>query len=245
MSSTRRNKSKRKESRKKHMSGGSLRSSYGTVILKKGTRLYHTSATELCELPDKPVIFMTLHPSEWHIENTHVSVIELQRDVSLLFMVKLIHNVRIFSSLNDYLDSNSNNLTKMQYDKIKTWLPNFKRESLDGWMSSIENKTAIEFAIINDPSIIKLVDCLPIQYNWSNSTYNNNYEFVPKKWGTAYPLYTKQYPIEFHIHSRFRPQIESYKQIMEESDMLGTAFSVILENAEITYFDGPVETIKW
>ena len=224
---------------------GGLRSSYGTVHLKKGTRLYHTSTTELCTLPNKPVLFLTLHPSEWHIENTHVSVIELQRDVSLLFMVKLIRSIRIFSSLNDYLDSNSNNLTKMQYDKIKTWVPHFKEESLDGWMSSIENKTAIEFAVINDPAIIKLVDCLPIQYNWANSTYNNNDELVPKNWGKLYPLYTKEYPVQMHIHSRFRPQIESYKKIMEESDKLGTAFSVLLDNAEITYFDGPVNVIKW
>lgn len=239
--SKRRKQSKQRKTRK-HMSGGALRSSYGTVVLPKGLRLYHASTSSICKLPEKPVLFMTLHPSEWYMEGAHISVIELQRDVSLLFMVKFIRNLKIVSSLNDFLGKPNSNLAKMNYDNIKKWLPYLEKESLDGWISSIENKTAIEFAIIND-SALKLVECLPIQFNWTNSTYNET--IVPKNWGTVYPIHTRSLPIHISLHSRFRDQIERYVDTVREEDPYGTGLSVLLDNATISYFDGPVKSIHW
>ena len=224
--------------------------SYGSITLPKGMKLYHASASKICSLPNKPVLFLTLHPSEWYMEDAHIAVIELQRDVTLLFMIKDIKEMRIISSLNDFLGKPNSNLAKMNYDNVKQWIPYLQNEGLDGWMSSIENKTAIEFAIINDMSIINIVDCLPIQYNWSNSTVNynddNTYTLKPKNWGTVYPLYTFMYPVKIHIHERFRDKIEAYKKKVSEDDPFGTAFSVLLENASISYFDGVIDkSIRW
>jgi hypothetical protein len=231
--------------------GGSLLSSYGSVTLPKGMKLYHTSVNKLCTLPVKPVLLLTLHPSEWYMEDAHIAVIELQRDVTLLFMIKDIIQMRILSSLNDFIGKPNSNLAKMNYENVKKWLPYLQNEGLDGWMSSIENKTAIEFGVINDPSVLKIVDCLPIQYNWSNSTINyndteNTSTFTPKNWGTLYPVYSCMYPIQVNIHERFRDKLNAYKKKVQDEDPLGTAFSVLLENASITYFDGEVDkSIHW
>ncbi len=222
---------------------GCLRTSYGIVILPKGTKLYHVSINKRCTLPQKPVIFMTLHPSEWYSEDSHISVVELQRDVTLLFMVKDIYRMRVYSSLNNYLE-NETNLAKMNYKRIKCWVPFLKNENLDGWFSSIENKTAIEFAIINDPAVLKIIDCLPITFNWSNTNYNGGI-LVPKNWGSKYPISSRTFPVKFILNSRFKPQIENYQEQIAKEDPNGTAFSILLKNAEFEYFDAPLETIKW
>jgi hypothetical protein len=227
------------------MRGGNIKTSYGIVKLPKGTRLYHASTNKLCTLPPKPVIFMTLHPSEWYAEDSHISVIELQRDVSLLFMVKQIHRMRVYSSLNNYLGNQNTNLAKMSYERIKCWIPYLEKEALDGWFSSIENKTAIEFAILNDPSILKLVECAPIAFNWTNANYNNDMKLVPKKWGNIYTISSLTKPIQMILNSRFKPQIEAYLAQVAEEDPDGTAFSILLKNANITYIDAPLEEIKW
>jgi hypothetical protein len=227
------------------MENSKLKTSYGVVILPKGTILYHSSTNKLCTLPSKPVLFMTLHPSEWYSEESHISVVELQKEVSLLFMVKYIHKMRIISSLNNYLGNQNTNLAKMDYEKIKCWIPFLKKENLDGWFSSIENKTAIEFAILNDPANLKIMECLPITFNWNNSTYNNSMELVPKKWGSKYLISSLTNPVKFILNSRYKQQIEDYHKQIKEEDPEGTAFSVLLKNAEITYIDAPLEIIKW
>ena len=231
--------------RRRGMNGcGSLRTSYGTVILPKGTRLYHASTGKLCNLPIKPVLFMTLHPSEWYMEGAYISVIELQREIPLLFMIRNIRFMRIFSSLNNYLGNNKN-LQKMNYEKIKDWLPFLQKEELYGWLSSIENKTAIEFAILNTTSILKIVECLPIEYNWINTNITSNMEIIPKKWGAKYKISTYKKPITLILNSRFKQQIENYIKQISEEDPDGTAFSLLLKNANITYIDAPLDYICW
>jgi len=155
--------------------------------------------------------------------------------------------MRIFSALDNLLGKENSNLTKMNYDNIRPWIPFLQKESLDGWISSIEGKTAIEFAIVNNPSIIKIIDCVPLLYTWRNSRYSNNLtDFIPKEWGNTYPIHSKIQPVKFILHIRFRPQIEAYSARVEEEDAKGTAFSILLENADITYFNGgPVKQIRW
>lgn len=220
-----------------------LRSSYGYIRLPKGMCIYHASKSELCVLPEKPILFTTYHPSEWYTEDAYISVIELQKDIDLLFMIQNIRGLRIFSSLSNYLEPPGNNMSKMNYENCKKWIPYLQKESLSGWISSIENKTAIEFAIINDPSILKIVKCNPIQYNWKNATYTNEGTFVPKQWGNIYSISNKR--VKMHIHRRFKPQIESYIETILQEDKNGTAFSLLLDRADISYFDANIEKIRW
>lgn len=233
---------KRKIKKYPKMNGGSLATNYGVVILPKGTRLYHVSSTNLCDLPQKPMLFMTYHPSEWYSEDTHVSVIEVQKDVKLLFMISQINNLRIFSSLNQLLEYTNTNLAKMNPEKIKEWIPFLQKEGFDGWLSSIENKTAIEIAIRIDPTILKIVECSPIEFNWKNTNYINT-ELVPKNWGTKYPLFSG--PFALILNKKFKSQIEKYQKQIANEDPRGTAFSIFLENAVITYIDVPIQTISW
>jgi hypothetical protein len=192
------------------------------------------------------MIFMTAHPSEWNSNEVHISVIELQHDVKLLFMITLIKQLRIFSSLGNILGSPGNNMRKMKYDNIKQWIPHLEREGLDGWFSSIENKGAVEFAVINRPDTLKIVECLPVEHDWNNTGYSVDGNIVPKKWGSIYPIFSKSHHIKFILNSRFKPQIEQYLRILdEEGDAEGTALAVLLRNAEITYFDADIHYTKW
>jgi len=222
-----------------------LRTSYGIVRLPKGTRLYHMSANPFCETPIKPILFTTLHPSEWYMEGTYISVFELQTEVILLFMVKTIHTLRVISALNDFLGIHSSNLAKQNYTRILQWIPSLEKEHLDGWFSSIENKSTVEFAILNRPSVLKLVECIPIRFNWNNSSYTDTMEIIPKQWGTTYPISSLQLPVKFILNSRFKSMIEAYKSQIDKEDPRGTVFSILLENAEISYFDAPIEKIQW
>jgi hypothetical protein len=158
-------------------------------------------------------------------------------------MIKLITNTKIISALNDFLGKSNSNLAKMNYANIQKWIPFLQIESMQGWLSSIENKTTIEFAIINDVSL-KLIECLPIRFNWTNTSYNN-VSVVPKNWGSIYPIHLHLTPVKMNLHIRFQKQIKQYMQQMEEEDPNGTAFSLLLQNAHITYFDGPIHSIQW
>lgn len=221
-----------------------LRKTYGFVTLPKGTRLYHSSSSKICTLPNKPVLFMTLHPSEWYNEDSNISIIELQRDVELLFMVKLIRQQRIFSALNTLLGTPRSNLAKMNYNNIRRWLPYLQAEGLDGWFSSIENGSTVEFAIINTDENLKLISCDPIQFNWNNMRYIEN-TILPKTWGSTYPLSPLTIPIKFTLNSRFKPQIEAYIENVDGENYDGTSFVIMLKNSEINYFDAEEKTIRW
>jgi hypothetical protein len=237
---------KRRYTRKYHKKPTPLRSSYGIIKLPKGTRLYHVSSSEHCTLPSqeyKPILFLTLHPSEWYVENAYVSTIELQSDIDILFMVQSIRQMRIFSSLNIFLGKNGSNLAKMNTENIRQWVPLLQKENLNGWFSSIENKTGVEFAIMNDPRILNIVECKPLRYNWTNSSYNET--LIPKNWGTTYPVSTIIKPVTIVLNSRFKEQIDAYIKYVYEEDRGGTAFSLLLENANIIYFDAPLEEIRW
>lgn len=223
---------------------GPLRSSYGYIVLPKGMRLYHVSIKSQCDLPKKSIVFTTYHPSEWYFEDTFVSVIELQRDVHLLFMIDLIRNMRIYSALNTLLGIPNSNLMKMKSDNCTLWSNYLQAEQLDGWFTAIENKSPVEFAIRNDPTILQLISCEPLQHNWRNSYYSmTNDTIIPKNWGTLYPIYNEKH-VQFFIPKRYEQMIELYKKQVEEEDTNGTALYLLLKNGKITYTNKPFTKIQ-
>ena len=168
-----------------------LRTSYGTLTLQKGTILYHTSNTPLQKLSNKiPLLFTTLHPSEWSETDNYISRIQLLRDINLLFMVDKIKKTNIYSALSIFLGvPNSNVEAKRNKELVKHWIPEMVKEQLDGWFTSIENGNTVEFAIFNDSHILKIIDTTEYENNSKHTVYNSNDNSIlnPKNWGTKYP----------------------------------------------------------
>ncbi len=53
--------------------------------LKKNTILYHTTNEEFIYRPNKQMLFLTFHPSEWEETNDYVVRIRLKKDIELLY----------------------------------------------------------------------------------------------------------------------------------------------------------------
>ncbi len=224
------------------MKPSQLYESYGSMILKKGTVLYHTNAIPFSYRSDKPMLFLSIHPSEWHNSNeSYVASVQLKRDVKLLFMIQEIRNVRIFSSLNLFA---GNNLAKTQNNALYTFANKLQAEHFDGWFTSIENGSSVEVALINDPSIYSVIECKPLKIDWKNTNYINDC-LVPKQWGNTYSISSKHLPIELDLHERFRGKIERYIETLERNEPFGTAFSILLDNAKIKYHSGKIYDIHW
>jgi len=75
-----------------------MKRSYGEVIVKKGSILYHTSDEpfEIKDQNDKPMLFCTFHPSEWDVMNEYATFIKLKKDISLLFMIESFKKAKYF-----------------------------------------------------------------------------------------------------------------------------------------------------
>lgn len=228
--------------RKSKRKSSQLFETYGKLLLKKGTILYHTNSKPFVVRKDKPMLFLSLHPSEWHNSNeSYVASIELKRDITLLFMIQEIRNVRVFSALNLF---SGNNMSKTQNDSLNVYVNKLNEEGFDGWFSSIENGSSVEVAIVNDPSIYSVRCCDRLEFNWKNTNYNNN-GLVPKQWGSKYPISSQTIPIELDIHERFRDKIDKYIEMMHRNEPYGTAFSILLDNAHIKYHSGKIHNVKW
>ena len=224
-----------------------LRAAYGEVILKKGTTLYHTSLAPFIPRPDKPMLFLAFHPSEWAVSNSsYVTRVILKKDVSLLFMINIIHRRRVFPLLNTLIGRPGNNIPKRFDSNLACYAEYLKRERFDGWLSSIEGRSSIEVAILNDPALYQTIDCEPVVQDWNYGSVDMKAEnvIIPKCWGEKYPV--AKYPVEFRIHNRYKPMIESYICDGENDDCY--ALQLILKNAILRYHTAPdpvPNTIAW
>lgn len=201
-----------------------LGSKYGVVKLSKGSRYYHISNNPLTNLPDKQLIHLLFHPSEQYIEDSYIAVFELLQDVSLLFLIDKIYKMRIFSPQHVLFEQSFQ--TDLQHEI-----------GLHGWLTSIRNQSELIIRIIPEPTILKLVDCQPIQFDWSNSKYDRTMNYIPKRWGTHYPLSFLSYPVHFILHQRFQHQLEAYERQVKEEDPEGTILELILNHANVTYVE--------
>jgi len=64
-----------------------LKSTYGEIIIQKGSVLYHTS-DDLFKYHydlDKPMLFCTFHPSEFTSDNKYVHFIKIKKNTKLTF----------------------------------------------------------------------------------------------------------------------------------------------------------------
>lgn len=157
-------------------------------------------------------------------------------------MVNLIRNLRIFSAITELLDGKESNLAKMEDKNRQKQIPFLQNEGFDGWLSSIDNQWKIDIVIRTDPILLKIVECLPIQFSWRNS-FQKQDKIIPKNWGSVYPLSTG--PFQLILNQRFKSQIENQQKQLEEEDPRDYTFAIFLENAEIIQINAPIQQIRW
>ena len=216
-----------------------LKDSYGKMILKKGSILYHTSENKFSKDINKPFLFLTFHPSEWYVTNKYVTIIKLKKNIKLLFMIEIFKGGRIFSSLNTLTKHPNLNLAKKYDNNLRCYREELKKENYDGWFTSIENKASVEVGLINDENNYEVVTTEKLRKNWK---YNNNKKF----WGLEYPISTIEIPVKLKINLRYKSMIKEYKKYCVKSgNENNTIFMIMLQNAEIYYHKYDLEEIEW
>jgi len=195
-----------------------LKSTYGSLIIKKDSILYHLTDKEFSYKPDKKLLYTIFHPSEWAgYDSEYVARIQLKRDIEVLFFIAGFRKHYVLSN--------------QEEKKSPEFLQKLEKENLDGWLASIENRSHVEVAIINDPTIFEVISFEPLRKNWRNG---NCLGGIPeyKNWGTLYPISSKTIPIVLHLNEKYKRLIEEYIQYgLKSKYPFEYAFQVILENA--------------
>ena len=154
-------------------------------------------------------------------DSEYVARIQLKRDIEVLFFITGFRKHYILSN---------------QEEKRSTeFLKKLAKQNLDGWLASIENRSHIEVAIVNDPNIFEAISFEHLRKNWRNGNFLGG---IPecKNWGHLYPISSHSLPIVFHLNEKFKRLIEEYIQYgLESKYSFEYAFQVILENAHIQY----------
>jgi hypothetical protein len=195
-----------------------LKSTYGSLIIKKDSILYHLTDKEFSYKPDKKLLYTIFHPSEWAgYDSEYVARIQLKRDIEVLFFIAGFRKHYVLSN--------------QEEKKSPAFLEKLAEEKLDGWLASIENRSHVEVTVLNDPTIFEVLSFEPLRKNWRNG---NCLGGIPeyKNWGTLYPISSKTIPIVLHLNEKYKRLIEEYIQYgLESKYPFEYAFQVILENA--------------
>jgi hypothetical protein len=188
------------------------------------------------------MLFCTFHPDEYATSGEYITKIQLQKDVSLFFMIDNIYKTFIISALISLLNNPIGYLETRNYDKLIYFINKIKEEKFDGWFSSIDKKIRLEVALINNKNIFKKID--------ENIKFINNKNFNLNR---IYPLDNKylicslENPLIININTRYKKIIQDYidlgikKKYIDKID-----FQIILQNAIISYHEHNYESkINW
>ena len=193
-----------------------LKSTYGSLIIKKDTILYHETDEEFSYKLEKKLLYTIFHPSEWvGYDSEYIVRIRLKSDIKVLFFIAGFRKHYILSN--------------QEEKKSPAFLQKLREENLDGWLASIENRSHVEVAIMNDPTIFEVISFEPLRKNWRNGNCLGGIPEI-KNWGTMYPISSRSLPIVFQLNKKYKRLIEEYIQYGSEY-----ALQVILENAHIQY----------
>lgn len=222
-----------------------MKKSYGEVIIKKDSILYHISDEPFEIRNNKPMLFCTFHPSEWDVMNDYITFVKIKKDISLLFMIEECKKAKIFSSLPLFSNHPNLNLSKKHLSQLSCYAMELKKENLYGWMTSIENKSSIEICLINNLNLYNIVSIEKLKRDWRNGNEING-EKKLKNWGNSYPICTIERPITLLMNDRFREMIEKYKQYEITSGYFREhVFQILLNNCIINYYKADLEKIEW
>ena len=219
----------KRKTRKNILFGGSLKSFYGEMILKKDTILYHLDDKKFSINLEKPMLFLIFHPRDWI--GKYITKIQLKKDISLFFMVNPINliNIRRIPSLLNTLTRKKNRNLNKQYDtNLKCYIKYLLEEKFDGWFSSIEGKTNVEISLINNIDI----------YNVISS------ELLNEDNSDKYEIHTIEQPIKLIINNKYKEFIERYKK-QSIINNYNLTFQQVLKNADIKYIHTEIKKIHW
>jgi hypothetical protein len=195
-----------------------LKTTYGSMIIGKDTILYHATDEEFSYNPKKKLLYTIFHPSEWiGYDSEYIVRIRLKRDIEVLFFISGFRKHYVLSN--------------QEEKKSPEFLQKLDKENLDGWLASIENRSHVEVAILNDLTIFEAISFEPLRKNWRNG---NCLGGIPecKNWGNLYPISSRTIPIVLHLNEKYKRLIEEYIQYgLESKYPFEYAFQVILENA--------------
>jgi hypothetical protein len=219
-----------------------LRQVYGEVILKKGCILYHSSDKRFKYNDKKPMLFCTFHPNEFISNESYVSKIKLKKNVSLFFMIENIFGTDIISALSEFLQNN-NNLAKTNNSKLLNFSEKLKNENFDGWFCSIENKSGVEVALINDQNIFEKID-KSLKYSINNINNLNLNKLILLE--SKYPICTWfNYPI-LNINKRYKNIFIKFKKECKKRKLENSnVFYIILITSVINYHKANKIKINW
>jgi len=199
-----------------------LKSTYGSMIIGKDTILYHATDKDFSYNPKKKLLYTIFHPSEWiGYDSEYIVRILLKRDIEVLFFISGFRKHYILSNQAE--------------KKSAEFLEKIVKENLDGWLASIENRSHVEVAILNDPTIFEVLSFEPLRKNWRNG---NCLGGIPecKNWGNLYPISSRTIPIIINLNEKYKRLVEEYIQYgLESKYPFEYAFQVILENAYKKY----------
>lgn len=218
---------------------GRLFKKYGSMILKKGSILYHISDNKEFDTKNsrqKPFLFCTFHPSEWS-GYKYVHFIKLQKDVRLFFMVKKFIDNRLISSLSDIINHPKGNLAKMELEVQTEMKVILEKEYFDGWFTSIENKTTVEVALLSGKNIYECIGTEKIVKAWRNGNCSNDgTNIICKVWKERYKLSFLENIIKLRINEKYKKMFEKYKKNEQKSKYIHEyIFQIILDSANIKY----------
>jgi len=147
--------------------------------------------------------------------------IQLKRDIEVLFFISGFRKHYVLSN--------------QEEKKSPAFLEKLAEENLDGWLASIENRSHVEVAIMNDQNIFEVISFEPLRKNWRNG---NCLGRIPecKNWGTLYSISSRSLPVILYLNEKYRKLIEEYIRFGLYSKFpFEYVFQVILENAQIQY----------
>ena len=196
-----------------------LKSAHGTVIIKKDTILYHATDEEFSYRPDSQ-LRTVFHPSEWTgYDYEYIVKIRLKCDIEVLFWITGFKKHYVLSNQTDkkskdFLEQikNSKSFNLLCSNDKVILTEQLRQEKLDGWFSSIENRSHVEVAIANDPAIFEAGPYEPLRKNWRNGNCLGGSE-TSKNWGEAYPVSSRTLPLVFHLNAQYKPLIEVRSRI--------------------------------
>jgi len=214
---------------------------YGYMIIPKGSILYHMndeSVFRYKSIEEKPFLFCTFHPSEYH-EQYYIHYIKLKKDLKILFMIENMYEDRIYSALPQISGYKLilKYLLSMELLVLHQMRDLFIKTKLDGWFSSINNLTNVEVGLLNKPDIFRCVKSIELKKKWKNGRNDENDNQILKDWRKFYEISFIEKPIQLYVNERFKKIFKKYKKYEKESGFIHEyIFQMMLDNIKINYY---------